>query len=215
MQHSIINNVRNCFLPMGWDSIWASPPISAPSLSLNILQGGHILGPRLCGWVALFIPHLGILPSYMRRPPQSPHPLLPCQYYQQELPHRLHEASLHPKSQASQECPLCSLPISILSHLYFSTSNILISLFPSPFPLPPIFFSASTSDIYFISTSEKDLSILHCTISVIWLLLGLWIAAWLSSTLLLISTYIRVHTIHILQCLGDHNEDIFQFNPFA
>ena len=60
---SFINSVRDWFLPMGWVSSWAShllaiPSVSEPLLSLHILQTGHILGPRFCGWVGVFIPSL-------------------------------------------------------------------------------------------------------------------------------------------------------------
>ena len=46
------------------------------SLSLHILEAGHILGQRLCGWVAVLIHPLGVLPGYRKWPFQDPSPPL-------------------------------------------------------------------------------------------------------------------------------------------
>jgi hypothetical protein len=67
--HTFIIGVRDWFFLMGWVSIWGSHWLAIPSasvllLSLHILWIEHILGWRLCGWVAILIFPLWVLPGY-------------------------------------------------------------------------------------------------------------------------------------------------------
>jgi hypothetical protein len=64
-------SIINWFLPMGWVLIWgnhwlAIPSVFVLSLFLHILYAGHILGPKVCGWVAILILPVGVLPIYRK-----------------------------------------------------------------------------------------------------------------------------------------------------
>ena len=81
VQPSIIKSVRVWLSSMRQVSSLCThwlviPSISAPSLSLYILQAGTFLDGRFCGWVGVPLLPLEILPGYRKWPFQSPYPQL-------------------------------------------------------------------------------------------------------------------------------------------
>jgi hypothetical protein len=152
---------------MGWVLVWDSHwliihSISALSLSLHILNAVHILGWSVCEWFGTLIPPLGVLPGYTKWPFPGPYTTLLRVSAKGTLTHPLrapHNLGLwhfpHFRS-LSPALPIYNLPAPVL--------------LPSPTPLQLSSLLPLTSNIYFVSPSEKNSTILHLTLFFIWLL---------------------------------------------
>ena len=149
---------------MGRVSIWAHHWLVIPLHLCSIFVPADLVGrthfvSRVLWVVSVFIPPLGVLPGYRRWPLQAPYasllgvsakvtpidslepPFLLGLWYVLEMP------PTHPP------------PISILSPA-LPTPDPPTALLSSPCPLSPSSLPPSTSNVYFISPSEKDSSIL-------------------------------------------------------
>ena len=135
------------------------------------LIGRTCLGLKVCGWVAVLVPSLRVLPGCRKWTLLYLYP-------------QLLGASARVNSMDLLGPPLIwqVLEIAFSTHIWFlfcppyspyTWSSPTPTQLLSPFPLPPRSLLSSTSDIYFVSPSEKDSNILLWALLVIWFL-GVW-----------------------------------------
>ena len=163
-----------------WDGSRVGPVIVGHSCSLcSIFFPAYFVGrthfeSKAFGWVAILISPVGVLPGYRKWPLQDPYPSL-LEISARVAPIRPSGAAPYPRSLAcSKDWPLpflisFSLPCS--PHVWSPPTSPLP--FPSPFPTSSLL--PLMSNIYFVSPSEKDSTILPWTLLVIWLLWVCWL----------------------------------------
>ena len=175
---------------MGWVSIWANHWLAIPLVSVPLFVPAHLIGRTyfgfVCGLVYLSLhwdPCLATGSGHLRV--HIPH------YSETKLYYHLFKVLGHPRDTLP-----CSshhrLPLLLFIHLVPN---------PIPCPLQTQFLLSIHLQYLFYFSFRKRFSYLPqgpCYLAS----LGLWIVAWLSCTLWLISTYKLVQTMHILLGLG-------------
>ena len=170
-----------------------------PSLSMNILKAGQILGWRCCKLFSVPLPILEILPGYRRWPLQSLQPQMLgisasftlIDSLEPPTTSSLWSLQLIPEMHPPQRELFCYL--SLLS------PNLSLSMLPfQALSSPGTSFHPTQSDFHFWVRFNHSLLGLPCYLASMVLL----IIAWLSCTLGLKSTYKWVHTIFVFLGLG-------------